>query len=179
MTIENGSSSSNSLNCMSTSCGDDSIEAKDITELPKSLSNSKIISNNLKSPKKRMHESLSSSDNSISSECADDQDEPIKDEKDSKNADDKQIEQQLKNDFFPNISDMPASKLKITYKFHNSETKLLKRIFSQHGLTEAEGDSGFNILWTGVHMKPDILRNLTPYQRVNHFPRYVFDKFTN
>lgn len=31
----------------------------------------------------------------------------------------------------------------------------------------------FNILWMGNHPKPDILRNLMPYQKVNHFPRYV------
>lgn len=31
----------------------------------------------------------------------------------------------------------------------------------------------FNILWMGNHPKPDILRNLMPHQKVNHFPRYV------
>ncbi|XP_043526231.1 tubulin polyglutamylase TTLL5 isoform X5 [Frieseomelitta varia] len=29
----------------------------------------------------------------------------------------------------------------------------------------------FNILWMGNHPKPDILRNLMPHQKVNHFPR--------
>ncbi|KAG8235258.1 hypothetical protein J437_LFUL014258, partial [Ladona fulva] len=29
----------------------------------------------------------------------------------------------------------------------------------------------FNILWTGAHPKPHLLRTLAPYQRVNHFPR--------
>ncbi|XP_034664428.1 tubulin polyglutamylase TTLL5 [Drosophila subobscura] len=66
---------------------------------------------------------------------------------------------------------MPAYKLKITYKFIQTETKLLRKIFDVHGLREVEGDSNFNLLWTGVHMKLDILRNLAPYQRVNHFPR--------
>ncbi|KAM8703691.1 hypothetical protein ACLKA7_008336 [Drosophila subpalustris] len=66
---------------------------------------------------------------------------------------------------------MPAHQLKITYKFIQTETKLLRKIFNVHGLTEVQGDSNFNLLWTGVHMKLDTLRNLTLYQRVNHFPR--------
>ncbi|XP_011496617.1 PREDICTED: tubulin polyglutamylase TTLL5 [Ceratosolen solmsi marchali] len=32
-------------------------------------------------------------------------------------------------------------------------------------------ESTFNILWMGNHPKPDILRSLLPYQKVNHFPR--------
>lgn len=70
------------------------------------------------------------------------------------------------------ISEMPAAVLKLTYKFTNTETKLLRRILSSHGLKEANESQNFNLLWTGLHMKPDILRNLTPYQRINHFPRY-------
>lgn len=66
---------------------------------------------------------------------------------------------------------MPAALLKMTYKFTNTETKLLKRILSSHGLKEAKEYQKFNLLWTGVHLKPDILRSLLPYQRVNHFPR--------
>lgn len=66
---------------------------------------------------------------------------------------------------------MPAVDLKLTYKFVQTETKLLRKIFARHGLTEADENENFSIMWTGVHMKPDILRNLAPYQRVNHFPR--------
>lgn len=69
------------------------------------------------------------------------------------------------------IDEMPATLLNITFKFTNTETKLLKRILSSHGLKEAKDNQNFNLLWTGLHMKPDILRNLLPYQRVNHFPR--------
>lgn len=69
------------------------------------------------------------------------------------------------------IDEMPASILNISFKFTNTETKLLKRILSSHGLKEAKDNQNFNLLWTGLHMKPDILRNLLPYQRVNHFPR--------
>lgn len=66
---------------------------------------------------------------------------------------------------------MPAHKLNVTYKFIQTETKLLRKILNVHGLTEVEGDSEFNLLWSGVHMKLDTLRNLALYQRVNHFPR--------
>lgn len=69
------------------------------------------------------------------------------------------------------VDEMPAAVLKMTYRFTNTETKLLKRILSSHGLKEAKEYQKFNLLWTGVHLKPDILRSLLPYQRVNHFPR--------
>ncbi|KAG7200187.1 hypothetical protein KM043_000621 [Ampulex compressa] len=32
-------------------------------------------------------------------------------------------------------------------------------------------ETNFNILWMANHPKPDVLRNLMPYQKVNHFPR--------
>lgn len=69
------------------------------------------------------------------------------------------------------VDEMPASLLNITYKFTNTETKLLKRILASHGLKEAKENQHFSLLWTGLHMKPDVLRSLLPYQRVNHFPR--------
>uniref|UniRef100_A0A0K8UL06 Tubulin--tyrosine ligase-like protein 5 n=2 Tax=Bactrocera latifrons TaxID=174628 RepID=A0A0K8UL06_BACLA len=69
------------------------------------------------------------------------------------------------------FSNMPAYKMKIKYKFMQTETKLLRKIFACHGLSEVGENESFSILWTGVHIKPDILRNLAPYQRVNHFPR--------
>lgn len=69
------------------------------------------------------------------------------------------------------VNKMPAAALKMTYKLTNTETKLLKRILSSHGLKEAKECQKFNLLWTGLHMKPDVLRSLLPFQRVNHFPR--------
>lgn len=30
----------------------------------------------------------------------------------------------------------------------------------------------FNLMWTGSHLKPYILRSLQDFQKVNHFPRY-------
>ncbi|XP_045486150.1 uncharacterized protein LOC111001366 isoform X3 [Pieris rapae] len=69
-------------------------------------------------------------------------------------------------------SHMPARILKITYKLVNTETKLLHRLLQAHGLQEACPDAKeFNLLWAGLHPKPDVLRSLSAYQRVNHFPR--------
>lgn len=133
------------------------------------------------------NESLSSSENSISSAC----DDPADVEADIANAEshestehaehgqegDEENEasnKELVSDAGPDDatrSEMPAAILNITFKFTNTETKLLKRILASHGLREAEENENFNLLWTGLHMKPDILRALKPYQRVNHFPR--------
>lgn len=29
----------------------------------------------------------------------------------------------------------------------------------------------FNLMWSGSHLKPYMLRNLQDFQKVNHFPR--------
>lgn len=68
--------------------------------------------------------------------------------------------------------EMPAALFNITYKFLNTETRLLRKILNGHGLAEVGHDAtDFNILWTGNQLKPDMLRNLSQYQRINHFPR--------
>lgn len=158
-------------------------ERKYLARLPKNVI--RIVSS-----EKNLCDSLSSSENSISSE-GDEPDEienqvasvsetgvdSIEDTnivgavEDDEN--DNKIEG-LIDDYTPAIG-MPAVDLRLTYKFIQTETKLLRKIFARHGLSEAEENENFSILWTGIHMKPDILRNLAPYQRVNHFPRYVDD----
>ncbi|XP_076260050.1 tubulin tyrosine ligase-like 5 isoform X2 [Rhynchophorus ferrugineus] len=66
----------------------------------------------------------------------------------------------------------PGYKLHVTYKVLQAETKLLSKLLDCHGITEvAPNSSDFNLLWTGSHPKPGILRALAPHQRVNHFPR--------
>lgn len=68
--------------------------------------------------------------------------------------------------------DKPGHKLHVTYKVLQAETKLLSKLLDCHGIMEvAPNSSDFNLLWTGSHPKPGILRALAPHQRVNHFPR--------
>ncbi|XP_060536355.1 tubulin polyglutamylase TTLL5 isoform X2 [Cylas formicarius] len=66
----------------------------------------------------------------------------------------------------------PGFKLHITYKVLQAETKLLAKLLDCHGVMEVPPNSSdFNLLWTGSHPKPGMLRSLAPHQRVNHFPR--------
>ncbi|XP_058789899.1 tubulin polyglutamylase TTLL5 [Phymastichus coffea] len=66
----------------------------------------------------------------------------------------------------------PAKQLHMTYKIFQADTKLINVLLQSHGLTEVSmNEPTFNILWMGNHPKPDVLRNLLPYQKVNHFPR--------
>ncbi|KAM7359544.1 tubulin tyrosine ligase-like 5 isoform 2-T6 [Cochliomyia hominivorax] len=139
---------------------------------------------------KKLCDSLSSSDYSISSDgdiLDDIEKEVIKGTEtipdvdttddpsalgDGENGDENKLLDKLDelDEYSPAIG-MPAVDLKLTYKFVQTETKLLRKIFARHGLTEADENENFSIMWTGVHIKPDVLRNLAPYQRVNHFPR--------
>ena len=80
-------------------------------------------------------------------------------------------ENDMKKNQLIDKTDMPAAQLNIRYKFVQTETRLLRKILQEHGFKEAEDDQQFNLLWTGIHTKPDVLRSLAPYQRVNHFPR--------
>lgn len=36
----------------------------------------------------------------------------------------------------------------------------------------------FNLMWSGSHLKPYMLRNLQDFQKVNHFPRYDWSRST-
>ncbi|XP_070159116.1 tubulin polyglutamylase TTLL5 [Polyergus mexicanus] len=68
--------------------------------------------------------------------------------------------------------DPPAKQLHMAYKIFQTDTKLINLLLQSHGFVEvAMHEVDFNILWMGNHPKPDVLRNLMPYQKVNHFPR--------
>ena len=68
-----------------------------------------------------------------------------------------------------------GEKFSLTFKFIKNETKLIRNILEGHGFREVHPSSSeFNVLWTGGGMKPFTLRSLQPFQRVNHFPRYVY-----
>lgn len=75
----------------------------------------------------------------------------------------------------PDRKKMPAAILNVRYKTAMAETKLLSKMLQAHGLVDVETNSkDFNLMWSGLHPKPDILRSLASHQRVNHFPRYTF-----
>ncbi|XP_077279774.1 tubulin tyrosine ligase-like 5 isoform X6 [Temnothorax americanus] len=68
--------------------------------------------------------------------------------------------------------DPPAKQLHMTYKIFQTDTRLINLLLQSHGLKEVPmNEADFNVLWMGSHPKPDILRNLMPYQKINHFPR--------
>lgn len=84
----------------------------------------------------------------------------------TKNSDPKKIK-------VPDRKKMPAAILNVRYKTAMAETKLLSKMLQAHGLIDVETNSkDFNLMWSGLHPKPDILRSLASHQRVNHFPRY-------
>ncbi|XP_047201906.1 tubulin polyglutamylase TTLL5 isoform X3 [Girardinichthys multiradiatus] len=60
----------------------------------------------------------------------------------------------------------------MAFKIVRTESRLVRRILSSHGFHEVHPNSNdFNLMWTGSHLKPYILRSLQEFQKVNHFPR--------
>lgn len=166
------------INCSRNSDNDEGKLKKSKSSLNRCRTLSKNTPSNTNSLKRHTknqpNDSLSSSENSISSI----ENDLIDSESDGKRSiENTPSTSMIKDDNGSHdeedtyISDMPAAVLKLTYKFTNTETKVLKRILSSHGLQEANENQSYNLLWTGLHMKPDVLRSLTPYQRINHFPR--------
>lgn len=144
--------------------------------LPQSLNEDRRINNETfnfieKKVKKRSLESSSSSSSSTSSSTSlsgnNSVTENVLDNNEKENENKKNIIiQPIDKD------EMPAALFNITFKFLNTETKLLRKVLIAHGLTEVTHDvTDFNLLWTGNQLKPDILRSLSSYQRINHFPR--------
>nr|XP_015205808.1 PREDICTED: tubulin polyglutamylase TTLL5 [Lepisosteus oculatus]XP_015205809.1 PREDICTED: tubulin polyglutamylase TTLL5 [Lepisosteus oculatus] len=60
----------------------------------------------------------------------------------------------------------------LAYKIVRTESRLVRSILTVHGFHEVHPNSNdFNLMWTGSHLKPYLLRNLQDFQKVNHFPR--------
>ncbi|KAM9341326.1 tubulin polyglutamylase TTLL5 [Symphorus nematophorus] len=60
----------------------------------------------------------------------------------------------------------------MAFKIVRTESRLVRGILTNHGFHEVHPNSNdFNLMWTGSHLKPYILRSLQDYQKVNHFPR--------
>eukprot|EP00079_Xenopus_tropicalis_P028542 XP_012823512.1 PREDICTED: tubulin polyglutamylase TTLL5 isoform X1 [Xenopus tropicalis] len=65
-----------------------------------------------------------------------------------------------------------GERYKLSYKIVRTDSRLVRSILSAHGFQEVNANSNdFNIMWTGSHVKPHIMRSLTNFQKVNHFPR--------
>ncbi|KAM9354865.1 tubulin polyglutamylase TTLL5 [Pholidichthys leucotaenia] len=60
----------------------------------------------------------------------------------------------------------------MAFKIVRTESRVVRRILTNHGFHEVHPNSNdFNLMWTGSHLKPYILRSLQDFQKVNHFPR--------
>ncbi|KAF1374937.1 hypothetical protein PFLUV_G00234220 [Perca fluviatilis] len=60
----------------------------------------------------------------------------------------------------------------MAFKIVRTESRLVRGILANHGFHEVHPNSNdFNLMWTGSHLKPYILRSLQDFQKVNHFPR--------
>ncbi|NXY43162.1 TTLL5 polyglutamylase, partial [Ceuthmochares aereus] len=60
----------------------------------------------------------------------------------------------------------------LSYKIVQTDSRLVRSILTAHGFHEVHPNSSeYNLMWTGSHLKPYLLRSLTDTQKVNHFPR--------
>uniref|UniRef100_A0A8D2ZUD3 Tubulin--tyrosine ligase-like protein 5 n=1 Tax=Scophthalmus maximus TaxID=52904 RepID=A0A8D2ZUD3_SCOMX len=60
----------------------------------------------------------------------------------------------------------------LAFKIVRTESRLVRGILANHGFREVHPNcNDFNLMWTGSHLKPYILRSLQDFQKVNHFPR--------
>ncbi|XP_041070170.1 tubulin polyglutamylase TTLL5-like [Carcharodon carcharias] len=60
----------------------------------------------------------------------------------------------------------------LAYKIVRTESRLVRSILTVHGFHEVHPNcNDFNLMWTGSHLKPYVLRTLLEFQKVNHFPR--------
>ncbi|XP_029900394.1 tubulin polyglutamylase TTLL5 isoform X2 [Myripristis murdjan] len=60
----------------------------------------------------------------------------------------------------------------MAFKIVRTESRLVRGILTNHGFHEVHPNSNdFNLMWTGSHLKPYLLRTLQDFQKVNHFPR--------
>ncbi|TNM95500.1 hypothetical protein fugu_016583 [Takifugu bimaculatus] len=60
----------------------------------------------------------------------------------------------------------------MAFKIVRTESRLVRGILTNHGFHEVHPNSNdFNLMWSGSHLKPYMLRNLQDFQKVNHFPR--------
>ncbi|CAB1436215.1 unnamed protein product, partial [Pleuronectes platessa] len=60
----------------------------------------------------------------------------------------------------------------LAFKIVRTESRLVRGLLANHGFREVHQNCNeFNLMWTGSHLKPYLLRSLQDFQKVNHFPR--------
>ncbi|XP_067224643.1 tubulin polyglutamylase TTLL5 isoform X6 [Chanodichthys erythropterus] len=65
-----------------------------------------------------------------------------------------------------------GEKYNLAFKIVRTESRLVRGILVNHGFHEVHPNSNdFNLMWTGSHLKPYLMRSLQDFQKVNHFPR--------
>ncbi|XP_067312344.1 tubulin polyglutamylase TTLL5 [Pseudorasbora parva] len=65
-----------------------------------------------------------------------------------------------------------GEKYNLGFKIVRTESRLVRGILVSHGFHEVHPNSNdFNLMWTGSHLKPQLLRTLQDFQKANHFPR--------
>ncbi|KAG1936374.1 tubulin polyglutamylase TTLL5 [Pimephales promelas] len=65
-----------------------------------------------------------------------------------------------------------GEKYNLGFKIVRTESRLVRGLLVNHGFHEVHPNSNdFNLMWTGSHLKPYLLRSLQDFQKVNHFPR--------
>lgn len=65
-----------------------------------------------------------------------------------------------------------GEKFHMRFKMIKSNQTLVRTILHSYGFEQCSSrNPNCNLVWTASHLKPHVLRSLTPWQRVNHFPR--------
>ncbi|XP_060118937.1 tubulin polyglutamylase TTLL5 isoform X2 [Heteronotia binoei] len=65
-----------------------------------------------------------------------------------------------------------GERYRLSYKIVRTDSRLVRSLLAAHGFREVHPSSTeYNLMWTGSHLKPYVLRTLTDIQKVNHFPR--------
>ncbi|NXJ88241.1 TTLL5 polyglutamylase, partial [Corythaixoides concolor] len=65
-----------------------------------------------------------------------------------------------------------GERYRLSYKIVQTDSRLVRSILAAHGFHEVHSNSSdYNLMWTGSHLKPYLLRSLRDIQKVNHFPR--------
>ncbi|CAH2302211.1 tubulin polyglutamylase TTLL5 isoform X3 [Pelobates cultripes] len=60
----------------------------------------------------------------------------------------------------------------LSYNMGGGKSRLVRNILSAHGFQEVESSSQyFNVMWTGPFQNQSVLKNLSGFQRINHFPK--------